>query len=270
MAANTQILRQYLDDYSNAATKFNRASQEYQASMQYQGGPKVAKNAAGESFGLWDMPSGNVQRVYSGPYQQFASMQQDQIARQSYVDENQLGRFIADEKIGDFGQPYRPEYPQAGDTGSWTQSESQSGSAIRGSDGGYYTDVGSGLAARRTGGVGTGEFITERRSGGEWDVEGLRQSGLYKDVKYIQVGTDGDGNPIGYIDVTYERMAFPDKPAPFDKKVPTFTIQQEKALKGEDTSTMADIDRQSDGVIGAILSQAKKPRGAGLISGSMD
>lgn len=272
MASNVNILRQYLDDYSNAATKYNRAGKEYQGTLQLQGGPKVAKNAQGESFGLWEMPNGNVQRVQSGTYQDYHNLLAQQYAQHGYA-ANGMTEFVNDERPFEAGWGeggmYTPQVrPES--RGTWVLPESQSGNAIRGADGGYYTDVGGGLAARRTGGVGTGEFITERRGGNAAELEGLRQSGMYKDVKYIDAGTDTDGNTIGYIDVTYEKMAFPDKPGAFDKKPPSFTLQQEKALKGEDTTTMADADRESEGVIGAILNQAKKPRGAGLISGSMD
>lgn len=250
--STADIYKQYLSDYEDAAKRYNRNAKAYQNSLVLQGGPARAKDSnTGQEYGLYWTPDGARNVVQSGTaedYQKAWNAANDQ-QRQNF------GGYIE-------GQDGK---------GTWTTREGQNPNAIRsfgsiGSGEGYYSDLGGGVSAMRIGGKGTGKYVTERISGDEYQARQMAESGRYKDVKLVNGGANENGDPISYIDVTYEEMAFPDKPGEFNKKQPSLSIAQYREMQNP-TPTISDIERESDGgIINSVRSQfAATSPAAGLI-----
>lgn len=238
-----QIYSQYISDYEDAAKKYNRQSKSYQNSLVLQGGPARAKDSnTGEDYGLYWTPDGTRQIVKKGTAEDY---------QKSYAAANEDQRRA-------FGQ-----YTEGQDgVGSWTTAEGQNPNAIRawgsiGGGEGYYADLGNGVAAMRTNGKPTGKYITERISGDKYRADELARSGRYKDVRFVpgQDGTDEYGNSFSNdrIDVTYEEMAFPDKPGEFKAKKPSLSMAQMREIANP-TPTMADYEKDGGGDPGLIES----------------
>lgn len=254
-----QIYSQYISDYENAAKKYNRGAKLYQNSLVLQGGPVRAKDSnTGQEYGLYSTPDGGRNIVRSGTAEDYqkAMAAADEAQRQNF------SGYIE-------GQ---------GGKGNWTTREGQSPDAIRTFGGwqggeGYYSDLGNGVAAMRTGGKGTGKYVTERISGDQSRADELASSGRYKDVKFVPgpATTDENGNPQSndFIDVTYEELAFPDKPGEFKTKKPELSIAQLREISNP-TPTVADAEREGGGEVGLIESARNKFLSAkpGLISSS--
>lgn len=255
--STADIYKQYLSDYEDAAKRYNRNANAYQNSLVLQGGPVRAKDSnTGQEYGLYSTPDGGRNIVQRGTREEYGK---------AVEGKENFGSFVPDTQA-DFwsGQ-------QASNTGTWTTREGQNPSAIRSFGGwqggeGYYSDLGNGVAAMRAGGKGTGKYVTERISGDEYQARQMAESGRYKDVKLVNGGANENGDPISYIDVTYEEMAFPDKPGEFNKKQPSLSIAQYREMQNP-TPTISDIERESDGgIINSVRSQfAATSPAAGLI-----
>lgn len=257
-----QIYNQYISDYENAAKKYNRKANAYQDTVNYQGGPVHAKSTDGQDLGLYITTDGGRNIVKQGTSEDYQKAYQaaNEEQRQNF------GNYIDDGKGG----------------ATWTQREGQDTNAIHtfgnsgwggGQGEGYYKDVGNGYAAARTGGKGTGQFVTERISGDDMTAQQMRDSGKYKDVKFVpgESGTDENGNPYSnnYIDVTYEQMAFPDQPGEFKAKKPELSMAQLREMANP-TPTMAEAERSGVNDVGLIEAARNQFNSAkpGLISSS--
>lgn len=265
--ATADIYRQYLSDYEEAAKKHNRSANAYQNSLVLQGGPARAKGEDGQEYGLFWTPGTERNVVHSGTEEEY----QKAYAAANEAQRQNFGGYA----VGQDGK------------GSWTIREGQNPDAIHafgsiGSGEGYYSDLGNGVSAMRTGGKATGKFITERLSGDERQAQELRDSGRYKDVRFTPGSGDvvghtmgnGDesGSPIyapGSIDVSYEEMAFADKPGEFRAKKPSLSMAQLREIANP-TPTMAEAEREGVNDVGLIESARNKFMSAkpGLISSS--
>lgn len=251
------IYRQYLTDYEDAAKKYNRSARAYQNTTDYYGGPIKAQSQDGQSLGLYSTPG-----------------TERQIVKQGTADDYQKAYQAANEEQRQaFGQYAEANDNQGRPTGSgtWTVREGQDGNAIHSFDGwqggeGYYKDLGNGFAAARSGGRGTGQFVTERISGNAEQAQTMLASGKYKDVKYGDNGVNENGEPLGYIDVTYEQMRFPDAPGEFKAKKPSLSMAQTREMQNP-TPSMAEVELNTDGgIIEAVRNKfAATSPAAGLI-----
>lgn len=246
--STADIYKQYLTDYEDAAKKYNRNANAYQNSLVLQGGPARAKDSnTGQEYGLFWTPGTERNVVKSGTAEDYQKAYQaaNEEQRQSF------GGYVE-------GQDGK---------GSWTTREGQNPNAIHafgsiGGGEGYYSDLGGGVSAMRTGGKGTGKYVTERISGDEYQAQQMAESGRYKDVKFVNGGTNENGDPASYIDVTYEEMGFADKPGTFNAKKPSLTMGQMREMQNP-TPTVSDYERESDtGLIQSARDKflANKPR----------
>ena len=253
--SQADIYKQYISDYENAAKKYNRHANAYQNSLVLQGGPIRAKDSnTGQEYGLYSTPDGTRQIVQSGSAQEY------------------FNRSQSDGNVSGFIQN-----PSNSDYGTWVRAEGQDPKAIHSLGGqglaeGYYTDLGNGVAAVRTGGKGTGQFVTERISGDSDMARQMSESGKYKDVKLVPGSSwsDDNGNTHdeSYIDVTYEQMKFPDKPGAFNKDRPSLTLQQLREIQNP-SQTVTDEERSGDvGLINSVRAKERLANGNGLLSTS--
>lgn len=239
-----QIYSQYISDYEDAAKKYNRSARAYQNTTDYNGGPIKAQSQDGQSLGLYQMPDGGRNIVKTGTADDY---------QKAYQSANEEQR----QAFGQYADSYDDRGMATG-SGTWTVREGQDANAVHSFGGwqggeGYYKDVGNGMAAARSGGRGTGQYVTERIAGSADQANQMLSSGKYKDVKYGENGVNEDGNAIGYIDVTYEQMRFPDHPGEFKAKKPSLSMAQMREIANP-TPTMADYEKDGGGDPGLIES----------------
>ena len=258
--STAQIYSQYISDYEDAAKKYNRSARAYQNTTDYYGGPIRGQTQSGETLGLYSTPGTERQIVKQGTADNYQKAYQaaNEEQRQAF------GRYA--EVNDSMGNPTG--------SGTWTVREGQDGNAIHSFGGwqggeGYYKDLGGGMAAARSGGRGTGQFVTERIDGSAEQAQTMLASGKYKDVKYGDNGVNENGDPVGYIDVTYEQMSFPDAPGEFNAKKPSLSMAQLREIANP-TPTMAEAEREGVNDVGLIESARNKFMSAkpGLISSS--
>ena len=258
--AAADIYRQYITDYEDAAKKYNRSARAYTNTTDYTGGQIHVQSTDGQQLGLYSTPS-----------------TERQIVKQGTADDYQKAYQAAnEEQRRAFGQYAETNDNQGRPTGSgtWAVREGQDGNAVHAFDGwqggeGYYKDLGNGYAALRSGGRGTGQFVTERIGGDAEQAQKMLSSGKYKDVKYGDNGVNENGEPMGYIDVTYEQMSFPDQPGAFNAKKPSLSMAQMREIANP-TPTMAEAERSGINDVGLIETARNKFMSAkpGLISSS--
>lgn len=201
------IYRQYLDDYANKAKQFNRQSYVYNNSIEYQGGPRKAQSQDGQTLGLWDAVPEQAQIVNRGKATDFEAAFANQTDRPEFV------------------QPRDENGNATSETGTWLTTRTVGDGAYRGEDGQWYTNVGGGVAARRTGGKPTGETVTQRMS--------------------------VDPETGVAVDKTYEVMKFAKSPGEFMAKKPSLSLQQLREAENP-TPTAADLERAGDSEMGLI------------------
>lgn len=254
-----QIYSQYISDYEDAAKKYNRSARAYTNTTDYNNGPIRAQSTDGQQLGLYSTPGTERQIVKQGTADDYQKAYEAANAEQRQA----FGQYIEGEN----------------GAGSWSVREGQNPNAIHSFGGfdfnngqrpeSYYKDLGNGYAAMRSGGRGTGQYVTERISGNAEQAQTMLLSGKYKDAKYGENGVNENGEPMGYIDVTYEQMRFPDAPGEFNAKKPSLSMSQMREIANP-TPTMAEAERNGVNDVGLIESARQKFMSAkpGLISSS--
>ena len=258
--STADIYKQYLSDYEDAAKRYNAQGKAYQNSLQLSGGPaNVRDSNTGQMYGLyWTPQQRERQIVQNGTEQDYYNARQNQ------------------DNLSDFA-------PGENGTGTWTRREGQNPNAMHafgtiGGPSGYYADLGNGVAALRTGGRPTGNIITERIEGDQRQADEMAASGNYRDVRFNPGSGEVVGHTIGNgdmpgdavyapgsIDVSYEELAFADKPGDFRKQKPSLTQAQIREMQNPTPTASDEVRGEDIGLINGVRLKEQKA-GAGLIS----
>lgn len=211
------ILDQYLEDWQKGSQRYNRDANAYNNTLVLGTDGKPI----GEKDGQY---TSNAPRNFTAPYGMLAPAPKDpafNMVRQNPISSNDTRQYFTQktEGSGSDSDPQRTYY--------------------------IYGDGSDGLQYQPTGSYGESglDSITGMAA---YDYQGETPQQLAShQVRQWENGQYGTG------DITY---TFPDQPAEFTKKKPTFTMAQEKQLgQPDEAQAMSDAERGGNGIIARLL-----------------